>query len=144
MNLHTVTALLLTAALSACTDQQINKTLAAITGELDHLTDEHAALKAELVAAQSHGSPATDAELDELRRQYAELALKLESVGYTPELLPEPVEPDPAPPVVETPTLEPAPPPFECVSIFRVQTCEEGVLYMLDDQMGWILPGRTE
>lgn len=129
MNLRTVTALLLAAAaLSACTDQQINKTLAALTGDLDNLTDEHAALKAELAAAQSHGSPATDAELDALRRQYAELALKLESVGYTPEVLPEPVEP----------------PPFECVSIFRVQTCEEGVLYTLDAQMGWILPGRTE
>src|SRR5262245_50962519 len=45
--------------------------------------------------------------------------------------------------VVE-PTPDPGPPPFECVTIFRVQTCDDGVLYMLDSNMNWILPGRTE
>lgn len=66
---------------------------------------------------------------------------------------PEPVETqepvqDPTPPqaansnpiVPETVNEE----SFECVSIFRQQTCENGVLYQLDDQMAWILPGRTE
>lgn len=137
MRLATTAALLLTAAtLSACTDVEINKAIAALTGDLDNLTDEHAPLKADLAAAQSADNPATEAELNDLRQKYSELALKLESIGYTPEPLPsaEPAEPEP-----------PAgPPPFECVSIFRVQTCEEGVLYMLDSQMGWILPGRTE
>ena len=53
--------------------------------------------------------------------------------------------------LVSSPTV-PAPPdasvaevePFECVSIFKIQTCEGGVLYQLDESFNWILPGRTE
>lgn len=52
-----------------------------------------------------------------------------------------PAKPNPIP-ILEEPVNTPE--PFECVSIFRRQTCEQGVLYMLDDQMNWILPGRTE
>lgn len=40
-------------------------------------------------------------------------------------------------PVVE----EPAEPPFDplaCVTIFRIQTCDEGVLHHLDSNMNWI------
>lgn len=60
-----------------------------------------------------------------------------------PVVEPEPVAPPPAvvaeappAPVVEP---EPAPPAEpECVSIFRVQTCEDGVLHMLDSNGNWI------
>lgn len=63
----------------------------------------------------------------------------------TPETPPPVVAPEPAPPVVTpTPEPEPSPPAFECVTIFRIQTCEAGVLYQLDSNMAWILPGRTE
>ena len=58
----------------------------------------------------------------------------------------EPQEPTPEganPPLVNDPVPVVNEPPFECVSIFRQQTCENGVLYQLDDQMNWILPGRT-
>ncbi len=51
----------------------------------------------------------------------------------------EPVEAKPAYFVAE-----PEEPPFECVTIWRLQTCEAGVLYQLDSNGNWILPGRTE
>lgn len=54
----------------------------------------------------------------------------------TPEGANPPLVSDPVPVVNE--------PPFECVTIWRQQTCDEGVLYQLDEQMNWILPGRTE
>lgn len=55
-------------------------------------------------------------------------------------------DPEPEAPVVvaEVQPVDPGPPPFECVTIFRVQTCDGGVLYMLDSSGNWILPGRTE
>ena len=59
-----------------------------------------------------------------------------------PVVEPEPVAPPPAvvaevpAPVVEP---EPAPPAEpECVSIFRVQTCEDGVLHMLGPNGEWL------
>jgi len=45
----------------------------------------------------------------------------------------EEVEPEPAPPPPPPPPAEP-----ECVSIFRVQTCEDGVLHMLGPNMEWL------
>lgn len=60
---------------------------------------------------------------------------------------PEPVveEPTPVaevtapPPPVVVPEPEPAVPAEpECVTIWRVQTCEEGVLHMLDSNGNWI------
>ena len=53
-----------------------------------------------------------------------------------PVVAPEPVAPAPEPtpvPVAVVPETEP-----ECVSIFRVQTCEDGVLHMLDSNGNWI------
>ena len=61
-----------------------------------------------------------------------------------PVVAPEPVallpavvaKAPPPPPLVEP---EPAPPAEpECVSIFRVQTCEDGMLHMLGSQGEWI------
>ena len=60
--------------------------------------------------------------------------------------IPEPVvEPEPValPPaeVVAVAVVEPEPAPPaepECVSIFRVQTCEDGVLHMLGPNMEWL------
>lgn len=50
---------------------------------------------------------------------------------------PAPVAEVPAPPPVVTPepVVEPEP---ECVTIFRVQTCEDGVLHMLDSNGEWL------
>lgn len=44
-----------------------------------------------------------------------------------------PLEPEP-----ETVELAPEPQPEPCVSIFRVQTCEDGVLHHLGPNMEWI------
>lgn len=75
----------------------------------------------------------------------AEMRANTEAVlGFLAE--PEPVvsEPEPVAVVPEPEPVDPGPPPFVCETIFRIQTCDEGVLYMLDSNMNWILPGRTE
>ena len=62
-----------------------------------------------------------------------------------PDAAPTPEVPAPAQPPVVVAAPEPAPPaepPFECVTVWRQQTCEAGVLYMLDGSGNWILPGR--
>jgi len=155
MRLATTAALIVTAlALAACDNKDLERAIATLTGDLDEMHDREADLRSSFERLQdAPADDTTEAEMDELRKQYAALALRLESVGAQPGLSLEEPAAEPAvlnPPVTkpepssEEPIPEPTPPPFECVSIFRVQTCEEGVLYMLDDQMGWILPGRTE
>lgn len=52
-----------------------------------------------------------------------------------PEPIPEPEPAAPPPPVI---VAAPAPIVEECVTIFRVQTCEAGVLHHLDSNMAWV------
>jgi hypothetical protein len=63
-------------------------------------------------------------------------------------LSPAPITTDPPVPVAQvTPEpapVDPGPPPFVCETIWRIQTCDEGVLYALDSSGNWILPGRTQ
>lgn len=58
-----------------------------------------------------------------------------ESVNETPEIEQVVVDVSTPEPVVEQ---EPPFDPNECVTIFRLQTCEAGVLHHLDANMNWI------
>jgi hypothetical protein len=94
--------------------------------------------KGQLAYENQQASIATQAEM------HAHNQALLATVGGMPVAPPAaPAEPVVAP-VAEVPPALVTPPPFECVTIFRVQTCEAGVLYQLDSSMNWILPGRTE
>ncbi len=89
MNLRTLTALLVTAtALSACDDVEIKRGMALLTGEVNTLHDREAEIRQDFANLQTKGT-ATEGELNALRQKYAELALKMESVGVMPEPLPE-------------------------------------------------------
>ena len=76
MNLRTTAALILTATtLAACTDKEMARGLALLTGEVNTLNAREAELRASYDAMQTKGT-ATEAELNALRQQYAALALQ--------------------------------------------------------------------
>lgn len=75
MSIKTITALLVTAtALSACTDEDLNRNLALLTGEMGSLQDREAAIRQDFAALQTKGT-ATEGELNVLRQKYAGLSL---------------------------------------------------------------------
>lgn len=117
-------ALMCAGALAGCEQDgsDIRRALALIDGRYDVLVDEKNRLDERLSSMQESGA-ATEQQLSDLRQQYAALALQLSSVGY------EPIVEQPPSPVS---TAE------ECVTIFRVQTCEDGVLHHLGSNFEWI------
>lgn len=101
MNLKTTAALVAAAlALSACSDDDLKRGMALLTGEMDSLQDREAAIRQDFAALQTKGT-ATEGELNALRQKYADLALRFESVGATP--------PPPLPSIDVTVIVNPAP-----------------------------------
>ena len=120
--------------LAACDDITIKRNMAMLTGELNQMQDSQSELIAR-IAALTAEDDVDEQELANLRVQLSELGNRLESLGnppYAPDLVsgPSVAYSEPEPPVE---------PPEECVSIFRIQTCDDfGVLHHLGPNMEWI------
>lgn len=152
MNIQSITALLMCAgSLVGCDDMSWTRAINLLNGQIDNLTDQSNELTARIAALQADGD-VDEQELSKLRQELAALSLQLASVGATPtasDPLPSQALPEPETPVSEAPNPRyaydglyyggPCNPATD--SRFRLATCsDDGILYKLDDQLGWYIP----
>ncbi len=108
-------------SLAGCDSDAINAAIKNLTGEVQSLKAERSDLFDQLA-----DKDATEAELAAIRQRLAELALGIGDGVSEPS---------------QESSVEMSQPPTageECVTIWRVQTCEAGVLHHLGPNMEWI------
>lgn len=142
-------------ALAGCTDEDIARNLALLTGKLDKLEVQLTDARDRLSSAEVEGE-LSESELAALRAEYAALALSMEAytdyasaVSSEAPTAPSQPETEPSASEPQTPAVEPpvalnehqrylTDPGYVCEPVFRLKSCTDwGEPVWLNDDMSW-------